>query len=213
MVRPQWSLPLLSCMAPARQDEAHAGWVVVICGSRDRRQAQCTSVLQDYGTLDDASPHEMANEGDPEEPHLDGQMEHEAGVPSDQQPPEQADELQPEQQAQQLASHHSLPTGGPKSRLRWTPKLHQLFVEALRALGGPHVATPKQVCTCPHLLKVSWHSDGLKNIMHRMSAVEQVVSKLQRSCHWQLQHMQGVRQQHGAGRSQGRRVTCFGDAG
>ena len=101
--------------------------------------------MQDYGTLDDASPHDMITGGDAPEPQLDGHMEHEAGIASDQRQPDEADDPQPDEQAQQLTSQNSLPTGGPKSRLRWTPKLHQLFVEALRALGGPHVATPKQV--------------------------------------------------------------------
>ncbi|MED6135097.1 hypothetical protein PIB30_042983 [Stylosanthes scabra] len=30
-------------------------------------------------------------------------------------------------------------------RLRWTPQLHQQFVEAVQSLGGKHKATPKQI--------------------------------------------------------------------
>nr|KYP73327.1 Putative Myb family transcription factor At1g14600 family [Cajanus cajan] len=30
-------------------------------------------------------------------------------------------------------------------RLRWTPQLHQHFVEAIQSLGGKHKATPKRI--------------------------------------------------------------------
>lgn len=32
-------------------------------------------------------------------------------------------------------------------RLRWTPELHTAFLSACNALGGPHLATPKQILT------------------------------------------------------------------
>ena len=98
-----------------------------------------TPSLQDYGTLDDASPHPARGE-DALDPEHHVPAEHADGAHPEQELP---DESQPAQAL--LASQSSLPTGGPKSRLRWTPKLHQLFVDALRSLGGPHVATPKQV--------------------------------------------------------------------
>ncbi|KAJ8510407.1 hypothetical protein OPV22_000841 [Ensete ventricosum] len=43
-----------------------------------------------------------------------------------------------------------------KARRCWSPELHQRFLHALKQLGGPHVATPKQV---RELMKV----DGLTN--------------------------------------------------
>lgn len=185
--------------------------MVVIGGSQTRRQTQRTSVLQDYGTLDDASPHEMGNREDAAEAHLVGPMEHEAGVPSDQQQPEQDDEPQPEQ-TQQLASQNRLPTGGPKSRLRWTPKLHQLFVEALRALGGPHVATPKQVCPCARPLEVSWHPDSRNKIMQRtQDEIAHIVFSVPVSL--AAQREQGMWQQRTAGRGQGQRAPCVGGNG
>ncbi|CAM0946909.1 unnamed protein product [Alopecurus aequalis] len=43
-----------------------------------------------------------------------------------------------------------------KPRRCWAPELHRLFLQALQQLGGPHVATPKQI---RELMKV----DGLTN--------------------------------------------------
>lgn len=43
-----------------------------------------------------------------------------------------------------------------KPRRCWAPELHRLFLQALQQLGGPHVATPKQI---RDLMKV----DGLTN--------------------------------------------------
>ena len=99
----------------------------------------------------------MGTAEDAAEPHLDEQAEHARGTQLDASQQGQPDEPAAEQQTQQLTSQNSLPTGGPKSRLRWTPKLHQLFVDALRALGGPHVATPKQVS---HIL-LAWRLAGI----------------------------------------------------
>ena len=35
--------------------------------------------------------------------------------------------------------------GGSKSRLRWTPELHNRFVTSVLSLGGPDRATPKGI--------------------------------------------------------------------
>ncbi|KAL8518298.1 hypothetical protein ACS0TY_009600 [Phlomoides rotata] len=43
-----------------------------------------------------------------------------------------------------------------KTRRSWSPELHRRFLQALKELGGPHVATPKQI---RELMKV----DGLTN--------------------------------------------------
>lgn len=43
-----------------------------------------------------------------------------------------------------------------KRRRCWSPELHQLFLQSLQELGGPHVATPKQI---REVMKV----DGLTN--------------------------------------------------
>ncbi|KAI4968628.1 hypothetical protein ZWY2020_045958 [Hordeum vulgare] len=47
-------------------------------------------------------------------------------------------------------------TGQRKARRCWSPELHRRFVAALQHLGGPQVATPKQI---REMMKV----DGLMN--------------------------------------------------
>ncbi|KAJ4829212.1 hypothetical protein Tsubulata_024521 [Turnera subulata] len=45
-------------------------------------------------------------------------------------------------------STNRIPAGATtshKQRIRWTPELHDLFVEAVKTLGGPQVATPKSI--------------------------------------------------------------------
>uniref|UniRef100_A0ACD5YQP6 Uncharacterized protein n=1 Tax=Avena sativa TaxID=4498 RepID=A0ACD5YQP6_AVESA len=59
-----------------------------------------------------------------------------------------------------------------KPRRCWAPELHRLFLQALQQLGGPHVATPKQI---RELMKV----DGLTN--------DEVKSHLQVSVHHESQ--------------------------
>ncbi|CAI0553461.1 unnamed protein product [Linum tenue] len=41
--------------------------------------------------------------------------------------------------------HHSEAAGYHKQRIRWTTELHDLFLGAVRILGGPEIATPKRI--------------------------------------------------------------------
>ncbi|KAI3921385.1 hypothetical protein MKW98_013319 [Papaver atlanticum] len=51
-----------------------------------------------------------------------------------------------QQQHQQESSNSGLVlTTDPKPRLRWTPELHDRFVDAVAQLGGPDKATPKTI--------------------------------------------------------------------
>ncbi|KAK3126216.1 hypothetical protein QOZ80_7AG0553290 [Eleusine coracana subsp. coracana] len=63
--------------------------------------------------------------------------------------------LQP-QQGQQTTQQQQQQQQARKSRRCWSPELHRQFVAALSQLGGPQVATPKQI---RELMKV----DGLTN--------------------------------------------------
>ncbi|BBG99789.1 Homeodomain-like superfamily protein [Prunus dulcis] len=52
-------------------------------------------------------------------------------------------------------------------RLRWTPQLHELFVEAVESLGGKHKATPKRILQTMSVkgLKISHVKSHLQNFV------------------------------------------------
>ncbi|KAG4961987.1 hypothetical protein JHK86_038855 [Glycine max] len=57
-------------------------------------------------------------------------------------------------------------------RLRWTPELHQHFVEAIESLGGKHKATPKRIL---QQMRVK----GL-----RIAHIKSHLQKQERTCHY-----------------------------
>ncbi|KAF3609420.1 hypothetical protein DY000_02048355, partial [Brassica cretica] len=52
-----------------------------------------------------------------------------------------------------------------KQRRCWTPELHRLFVDALQQLGGPGVATPKQIRE--HMQEESLTNDEVKSHLQK----------------------------------------------
>jgi hypothetical protein len=59
----------------------------------------------------------------------------------------------------------------PKPRLRWTPDLHERFVEAVTKLGGPDSEYPPPILLCCALLALvsssTKHTDSMDTVMRK----------------------------------------------